>query len=102
CVNDWLQDCFISSMIEPKKLPSRGVVKLYIFSSADALDILSILSSTLDSVYSWFTYNRLSVNPSKTEHMLIGNPQQRAMLTSTSLTFCGNNISPVDSCRNLG
>src|SRR3989454_7020519 len=77
--------------------------QLYIsFSSADAPDNLSILSFTLDSVYSWFTCNRLSVNPSKTEYMLIGNSRQRAKLTSTSLTFCGNNLTPVDSCRNLG
>src|SRR5437870_6154578 len=34
--------------------------------------------------------------------MLIGNSRQRAKLTSTSLTFCGNNLTPVDSCRNLG
>src|SRR3989454_3683504 len=70
--------------------------QLYIsFSSADAPDNISILSSTLDSVYSWFTCNRLSVNPSKTEYMLIGNSRQRAKLTSTSLTFCGNNLTPV-------
>ena len=34
--------------------------------------------------------------------MLIGNSQQRANLNSTSLTFCGNNLIPIDSCRNLG
>src|SRR5207244_3298120 len=62
----------------------------------------SILSSCLYSVYSWFTSNRLSVNPSKTEYMLVGNSRQRAKLTSTSLTFNGNNLTPVDSCRNLG
>src|SRR5207245_3353936 len=73
--------------------------QLYIsFSSAIAPDNLSILSSTLDSVYSWFTCNRLSVNPSKTEYMLIGNSRQRAKLNSPSLTFCGNNLTPVDSC----
>src|SRR3989454_12157665 len=34
--------------------------------------------------------------------MLVGNSRQCAKLTSTSLTFCGNNLTPVDSCRNLG
>src|SRR5207245_968603 len=53
-------------------------------------------------VYAWFTCNRLSVNPSKTEYMLIGNSRRRAKLTSISLTFCGNNLTPVDGCRNLG
>src|SRR3989454_8698935 len=74
---------------------------LTIPSSADAPDNLSVLSSTLDSVYAWFTCNRLSVNPSKTEYMLIDNSRQRAKLTSTSLTFCGNNLAPVDICSNL-
>ena len=60
------------------------------------------MSRTLDSVYSWLTTNRLSVNPSKTEFLIIGTPQQRSKLLSTSLTFCGNIILPSTSARNLG
>src|SRR6476469_4657778 len=41
--------------------------QLYIsFSSSDSLTSLSLLSTTLDSVYSWLVSNCLSVNPSKT------------------------------------
>src|SRR5437867_4904910 len=77
--------------------------QLYIsFSSSDSLSHLSILSSTLDSVFDWLTSNRLSVNPSKTEFLLIGTPQQRSKLTSSTLTFQGTPLSPVSSCRNLG
>ena len=77
--------------------------QLYIsFSSSDSAYSLSALSSTLDSVYSWFTSNRLSVNPSKTEFLLVGTPQQRSKLTSTSVSFCGTALTPSDSCRNLG
>src|SRR6184192_2022968 len=77
--------------------------QLYIsFSSSDSLSHLSILSSTLDSVFDWFSSNRLSVNPSKTEFLLIGTPQQRSKLTSSTLTFQGTPLSPVSSCRNLG
>src|SRR3954466_8855685 len=77
--------------------------QLYIsFSSSDSPSHLSLLSSTLDSVFDWFTSNRLSVNPSKTEFLLIGTPQQRSKLTSSTLTFQGTPISPVSSCRNLG
>src|SRR5207244_12351108 len=80
-----------------------NATSLYVsFSSSDSTDYLSIFFSTLNSVFSWFTCNHLSVNPSKTEYMLIGNSQQRAKLNSTSLTFCGNDLIPVDSCRNLG
>src|SRR5437867_12812576 len=49
-----------------------------------------------------FTSNRLSVNPSTTEFLLIGTPQQRSKLTSSTLTFQGTSLSTVSSCRNLG
>ena len=77
--------------------------QLYIsFSSSDSSSSISFLSTTLDSVYSWLVSNRLFVNPSKTEYMLIGNPQQCRKIISTSLTFCSTTISPTDSARNLG
>ena len=62
----------------------------------------SLLSSPLDEVYAWLTSNRLSVNPSKTEFLIIGNPQQRNKIQSSSIVFCGNVISPSESARNLG
>ena len=61
-----------------------------------------MLSSTLDEVYAWLTSNRLSDNPSKTEFLIIGNPQQRNKIQSSSIVFCGNIISPSTSARNLG
>ena len=61
-----------------------------------------MLSSTLDEVYAWLTSNCLSVNPSKTEFLIIGNPQQRNKIQSSSIVFCGNVISPSASARNLG
>src|SRR5207247_460931 len=77
--------------------------QLYIsFSSSDSLSHLSILSSSLDSVFDWLTSNRLSVNPSKTEFLLIVTPQQRSKLTSSTLPFQVTPLSPVSSCRNLG
>ena len=45
---------------------------------------------------------RLSVNPSKTEFLIIRTPQQRSKLTATSLTFQGSLLTPTDSTRNLG
>ena len=77
--------------------------QLYIsFSGSQATNSLLNLSSTLDSVHSWLTSNRLSVNPAKTEYLLIGTPQQRAKVTSSSILFCGNALTPVTKCRNLG
>ena len=63
--------------------------QLYIsFSSSDSAYNLTVLSSTIDSVYTWFTINRLSVNQSKTEFLLVGTPKQRSKLTATSVSFC--------------
>ena len=77
--------------------------QLYIsFTSSDSANSLTSLSSILDIVHNWLTTNRLSVNPSKTEYLLIGTPQQRAKVTSTSIPFYGTNLTPTDSTRNLG
>src|SRR2546425_5581648 len=62
--------------------------QLYIsFSSSDSSSALASLSHALDSVYSWLTLNRLSVNPNKTEYLLIGTQQQRSKITDASLSF---------------
>ena len=77
--------------------------QLYISFTHDHSDSnLALLSSTLDSVYAWLTSNRLSVNPSKTEYLLIGTSKQRSKIISNSVIFNGNNITPTTSARNLG
>ena len=77
--------------------------QIYIsFSPNQSHDSLSLLSSTLDEVYAWLTSNRLSVNPSKTEFLIIDNVQQRNKIQFSSIVFCGNVISPSASARNLG
>jgi len=77
--------------------------QLYIsFNSPDSAISLATLSSALDSVHAWLTSNRLSVNPSKTEFLIIGTPQQRSKLTAATLTFQGTLLTPTDSTRNLG
>ena len=72
------------------------------FESQDSDYSLNLLSSTLDSIHNWLTANRLVVNASKTEYLIIGTPQQRAKLTSTSVTFQSITLTPTDSTRNLG
>ena len=77
--------------------------QLYIsFSSSDSSKSLAMLSSTLDQVHSWFCANRLVVNPSKTEYLLIGTPQQRSKITNSSVHFQNLSLCPSDSARNLG
>jgi len=77
--------------------------QLYIsFSSSDSEQSLRHLSSVLDQVYSWFCSNRLSVNPSKTEYLLIGTPQQRAKISNCSVYFQNLALTPTVTARNLG
>ncbi len=77
--------------------------QLYIsFSAADSARNLDTLSSTLNAVHAWLTSNRLTVNPSKTEYLLIGTPQQRAKLQSSDISFLDTTIVPTPSARNLG
>ena len=77
--------------------------QLYIsFNASDSATNLPIISTLLDSVHAWLTSNRLTVNPSKTEYLLIGTRQQRSKVTSSSISFQSNNILPSASCRNLG
>ena len=63
---------------------------------------LRSISSTLDSVHTWLTRNRLTVNHSKTEYLLIGNLQQRSKVTTPAISFGNTSLIPSDSCLNLG
>ena len=77
--------------------------QLYIsFSCSDSDQSLAKLSSVLDQVYSWSCTNRLSVNPAKTEYLLIGTPQQRAKITNSSVYFQNLPLTPSQTARNLG
>jgi hypothetical protein len=72
------------------------------FQGEDSTVHLAALSSTLDIVHSWFTSNKLTLNPSKTEFLIIGTRQQRANIASTTLKFAGSDLTPVASARDLG
>ena len=77
--------------------------QIYIsFSSTESLDALAKLTFTLDQVHSWFCANRLVVNPSKTEYLLIGTLQRRSKVTNSSIFFKNVSLSPTDSAPNLG
>ena len=72
-----------------------------------ALTLSSSLSKLSVTLYliaftAWLTSNRLSLNPSKTEYLLIGTTQQRSKVTSTSLSFAGSILTPSKQARNLG
>jgi hypothetical protein len=77
--------------------------QLYLsFSNSQTEQSLTNLSAALDKVFSWFCINKLSVNPSKTEYLLIGTSQQRSKIINSSLFFRNLDLCPTDSARNLG
>ena len=74
------------------------------FSASDSASGLSALESTISTVSSWMSANFLSLNPSKTEFLLIGNRTQLAKANNIILSRpMPNDISihPVSSARNL-
>ena len=77
--------------------------QLYIsFASTDSANSPTTLSRTLDSAYDWLSNNKLSVNPTKTEYLLVGTPQQRSKILSSTVSFRGNTLNPSSNVRNLG
>ena len=72
------------------------------FPPSDSSSYLNDLSDILNTVHTFLTCNRLTVNPTKTEFLLIGTPQQRSKIASPSITFQGSTINPSKSVRNLG
>ena len=64
---------------------------------------LTKLQDIISDISSWMTANLLSLNPYKTEFMLIGLPQQISKISNSSLFLPSNHpITPTDSARNLG
>ena len=53
-------------------------------------------------MHSWLSRNRLSLNPSKTEFLIVGSKCQREKLNLNSFTFCGSDVPCVSSVKNLG
>ena len=78
--------------------------QLYVaFSPRDFADAHSSLQVTIANISEWMSSNFLSLNPSKTEFLVIGLPQQLAKLQDPRLVLSNNTtINAVDHVRNLG
>ena len=103
----------LSSLISSLNSPSTPPVghhlyaddtQLFIsFSPSELSSAQSVLSQTIHAISEWMRSNFLSLNPSKTEFLLVGLPQQLAKLSQTSLVLSDNTtISATSSARNLG
>jgi hypothetical protein len=67
------------------------------------LNIKSALCSTFQAISSWMSLNMLALNPSKTEFLLLGTPQQLQKVDNTTLPLTPDTVlTPAKSARNLG
>ena len=78
--------------------------QLYIsFTPTNSALSLDTLTTTFNDILSWMNLNKLLLNPSKTEFLLIGTKQQRLKFSDLINLSLSNDIIPVSSsARNLG
>ena len=78
--------------------------QLFLSFSADTFsENILLLQNTISNISSWMASNFLSLNPAKTEFLLIGLPAQLSKIHNPKLTISSNtSIQPVSSARNLG
>ena len=73
------------------------------FTPSGALNHLTTVQNTFKSVSSWMNANFLALNPSKTEYIVFGTPQQLAKLQNHHLILpSGDVIKTASIVRNLG
>ena len=73
------------------------------FSASDFSHNITHLERTISNISNWMSANFLSLNPSKTEFLIFGLPQQLSKLNSPTIHLPNNvTLSPVDCARNLG
>jgi len=73
------------------------------FSALDSSHNITHLENTIANVSNWMSSNFLYLNPSKTEFLIFGLPQQLSKLNNPTIHLSNNVIlSLVDSTYNLG
>jgi hypothetical protein len=73
------------------------------FSATEFCQNISHLENTISLVQKWMSSNFLSLNPSKTEFLIIGLRQQLAKLIHPTISLPNSvKLCPVKSARNLG
>ena len=80
------------------------VIQLFIsFVPKNFSSAINTLQSTITLISSWMSSNYLTLNPSKTEFLLIGLPQQTSKIVNPSLSLpITKPIMPSLSAKNLG
>ena len=83
-----------------RKLPSAS----HLTYAGDCVDNLQLyLNLDLKNVHNWLRENKLTLNATKTEFMLIGSRQRLSTLTdSPTITINDNQVSQVTTAKSLG
>lgn len=63
---------------------------------------IAALEACISDVRSWLIYNRLLINDSKTEFLVVGSRHQLSKIAIDSITVGNSTIQPLNSVRNLG
>ena len=72
-------------------------------SSSDIEDLVRNFQGEIENISDWMRVNKLSINPVKTEFMVIGNPHRTKKLADLPPSFLGKNeISRVNKTKYLG
>ena len=63
---------------------------------------IASVEACISDVRAWLIYNRLLINDSKTEFLVVGSRHQLSKIAIDSITVGDSTIQPVNSIRNLG
>ena len=64
--------------------------------------LISRMEKALNSLLQWFCRNKIKLNASKTQMMVLGTPQMLRTLPAITIDFCGSEIPDSRVLKNLG
>lgn len=80
----------------------HGVYTSFVPNAQAEFQALDRVERVLLSINEWMNSNRLKMNPSKTEFIVFGTPQQLAKAQCDSINVCGTNVKRARKIKSLG
>ena len=68
----------------------------------DARDVEERLTDCMEDIAQWIAFNRLKLNPAKTDFMWCATCRRQQQLSKDHVTFAGSAIRPSSTVRDLG